>query len=192
MRMTSAYRWTSLRAVGVGIGLSLSTMLLAGCASRTVVEDEPTRLPSAPMASDSPRNPASGQQPQDEPFYGKRQGVGAGPVWMDDPAKRRGPQGQPAPFGRDTITGKPLTDLQPPDGVPGRIGQPARTPIAAAPVRPGTPAAGDGSNVVVGKGETLYAIARRHNVSVAALMQANNLTAESKLLAGQNLVIPTR
>jgi LysM repeat protein len=45
---------------------------------------------------------------------------------------------------------------------------------------------------VVGKGETLYGLARRYNVTVDALMRANNLTADNKLQAGQTLVIPSR
>ncbi|MFM9941719.1 MAG: LysM peptidoglycan-binding domain-containing protein [Hyphomicrobiaceae bacterium] len=178
------------RLIGLGTACGLAALVVTGCASRTVVEEENPRLPQAPMASGPSRGPAA-QEPQDPPFYGTRQSVGAGPVWMDDPAKRRGPQGQPAPFGRDTITGKPLSDLpSAPEGSP----PPQYSPDAAPATRPGaTPIVAPGTTVVVAKGETLYAIARRHNVSMDALMRANNLSAvNNKIQAGQTLIIPAR
>lgn len=45
--------------------------------------------------------------------------------------------------------------------------------------------------VDVRPGDTLYRIARAHNVSIAALMQANGLSSES-IKVGQRLTIPAR
>lgn len=54
---------------------------------------------------------------------------------------------------------------------------------AAAPAGPGK------SSIVVAQGDTLYAIAARHRVSVAALMQANNLQGPT-IVPGQRLTLP--
>jgi murein DD-endopeptidase MepM/ murein hydrolase activator NlpD len=42
----------------------------------------------------------------------------------------------------------------------------------------------------VAPGETVYSIARRHNVPVGAVMEANNLASANAIQAGQRLVIP--
>jgi LysM repeat protein len=42
----------------------------------------------------------------------------------------------------------------------------------------------------VAKGESLYAIAKKYHVTVAAIEKANNITGETKLKLGQNLSIP--
>jgi len=48
-------------------------------------------------------------------------------------------------------------------------------------------------NVVrVSKGDTLYSIARRKNVSVRALIERNNLKAPYRIFPGQKLVIPSQ
>ena len=149
----------------------LTGSLLAGCASRTVATEEP-----APLAAAPPRAPSYDNRSPSPPA--EPQGIGAKKIWMDDPALRRGPQGQPAPYGRDTVTGRPLGEL-PPSGQPP---QPGYAPLAR-PV--------PGNSVVVGRGDTLFAIARRHNVSVDALIRANNLSSD-RIREGQTLVIPPR
>jgi LysM repeat protein len=42
----------------------------------------------------------------------------------------------------------------------------------------------------VAKGESLYAIAKKYHVTIAAIEKANNITGETKLKLGQNLNIP--
>ena len=49
--------------------------------------------------------------------------------------------------------------------------------------------AADGGTIVVGEGDTLYKISRRYNVSVSALMQANNLQSPA-ISMGRKLVLP--
>ena len=70
----------------------------------------------------------------------------------------------------------------------------AADPYAAEPKAPGyvepdAAAAASGGTIVVGEGDTLYKISRRYNVSVAALMQANNLQTPA-ISMGRKLVIP--
>ena len=145
------------------VALVLCAAMVGGCSQRTMVEQDVSAAQRAePIARADPE---------------ARQSVGApDPVLTDDPSKRRGPQGQPAPYGRDTITGKALTDL---------LGQPG-----AGDQRSGSPAgATNGTRIVVGKGETLSTIARRHKVSVDSLRMANDLRAD-RINAGQTLIIP--
>jgi murein DD-endopeptidase MepM/ murein hydrolase activator NlpD len=47
-----------------------------------------------------------------------------------------------------------------------------------------------GTAVTVGRGDTVYNIARRHHVPVSAIVQANNLASPNALRLGQQLVIP--
>lgn len=46
--------------------------------------------------------------------------------------------------------------------------------------------------VIVGKGDTIYSISRRHKVSVRGVIEANNLTPPYFLKIGQRLVLPRR
>jgi len=46
--------------------------------------------------------------------------------------------------------------------------------------------------VIVGKGDTVYDISRRHRISVRAIIEANNLTPPYYLTVGQRLVLPRR
>lgn len=186
MTRTAIAGSSAVRILGLLTTLSVAS-LATGCSSRFGGDDD--ARPNAPIASNSPRPPAADVRAP-APAYNDRQGVGASPVWMDDPAKRRGPQGQPAPYGRDTVTGLPLSDLdKQPAQQPGARPA-ARPPIAKAQPRPASAAAG--SSIIVAKGDTLYGLARRHGVTVAALVQANNLTTDAKIKAGQTLIIPAR
>ena len=47
-----------------------------------------------------------------------------------------------------------------------------------------------GKPIVVGRGETLETISRKHGVPVAAILSANNLTSTAVVRPGQHLVIP--
>jgi murein DD-endopeptidase MepM/ murein hydrolase activator NlpD len=62
--------------------------------------------------------------------------------------------------------------------------------IVAAPPPPPSWTWEGGTPIVVGPGETLESIARRHAVPVAALVQANNLSSPAAVYPGQHLVIP--
>ncbi len=71
------------------------------------------------------------------------------------------------------------------------------------PTRPGTPVAGTlvteavsdvtpVSTYVVKAGDSLWAIARKHDLTVAQLTAANNMNAKSSLKPGQKLLIPAK
>jgi murein DD-endopeptidase MepM/ murein hydrolase activator NlpD len=64
--------------------------------------------------------------------------------------------------------------------------------IASAPPPPPPPVWTweGGTPVTVAPGETLETISRRHNVPVAAIMQANNITSPAQVHPGEHLVIP--
>lgn len=62
---------------------------------------------------------------------------------------------------------------------------------AVAQARPQAGVPGDPARTVtVGAGETIYTIARRHNVSTRILIEANDLAPPYRVTPGQDLVIP--
>ena len=77
--------------------------------------------------------------------------------------------------------GQPSADAQPGTGGP-TPPDTATTPPAAAPVAPKT--------YVVQTGDTMFSIAKKHGVSVDALLWANNLTDANVLKVGQQLTVP--
>ena len=94
---------------------------------------------------------------------------------------------QPAPAGR--IERQPLPQYQPQY-------QPPPPPPQPTSEVTGTVHSGGhwdwqgGSPIVVAPGETITAIAHRHNVPAHEILRANGLTASATLQAGQRLVIP--
>jgi membrane-bound lytic murein transglycosylase D len=62
----------------------------------------------------------------------------------------------------------------------------------AATTTPTTPTTQESDNThVVGKGDSLWAVARRHSVEVAELAKANRIKPDTPLREGQRLTIPT-
>jgi murein DD-endopeptidase MepM/ murein hydrolase activator NlpD len=66
------------------------------------------------------------------------------------------------------------------------VGRPPERPAE----RPAERNAAPGDSVVVGQGETLYAVARRANVPLRSLIEANNLQPPFRLVAGRRLTLP--
>lgn len=62
--------------------------------------------------------------------------------------------------------------------------------VAAVPATQGAPPADEPSTHLVQRGDTLYAIALRHGVTLQALIQANGIRNPNLLFPGQRLVIP--
>ena len=73
--------------------------------------------------------------------------------------------------------------------IPSSQPEAAPAPAAAPATAPATTAAGA---YVVQSGDTLYSIARRYGVTVAALQAANSLANPNRIWAGQHLVVPGR
>jgi len=100
----------------------------------------------------------------------------------------------------DTTTAAPLFNPEAP-----AVTLPASATGGAriAPTRPGTPVAGvlvaepvadvtPAATYSVKSGDSLWTIARKHNLTVAQLTAANSLSANAPLQPGQKLVIPSR
>lgn len=83
--------------------------------------------------------------------------------------------------------------------IPGRTAAPVAAPAtpaapsATAPAAPSAPVTAT-QYYTVRKGDTLSAIARRHNTSMAKIMQLNNMTAAQaqRLSIGQRIILPAR
>jgi len=67
---------------------------------------------------------------------------------------------------------------------------PPAAPAAAAPRAESSPAFVGAAAVVAGRGDTVYALARRHRVPVRALIEANKLSAPYYLNEGQRVTLP--
>lgn len=92
-------------------------------------------------------------------------------------------QGSPGSASSGAIT---QSDLPPPAGgysPPASAGPASGRLLASAPSSART--------VKVESGDTFNSIAKRHNVSVAELLKANNLPADAKIKLGQSLAIPS-
>ena len=100
----------------------------------------------------------------------------------------------------DTTTAAPLFNPESP-----AVALPASAAGGAriSPTRPGTPVAGvlvaepvsdvtPAASYSVKSGDSLWTIARKHNLTVAQLTAANSLSANAPLQPGQKLVIPSR
>jgi LysM repeat protein len=78
-----------------------------------------------------------------------------------------------------------------PGGVPAAP-VPTATPASTATPRPTARPAPSGTVYVVKRGDTLYAIATRHHLTLKALLAANPQIANANVLKiGQRIVIPT-
>lgn len=153
-----------------------------------------------------PAAPQGGSQiasapPQPQPGYGAggypAQG-GYPPAQGYEPEQRQMP---PPGYGQPPY---PASGYQPPPAQqpypPPQAYQPAPAQAPAQPYlpppqqayrQPGAPVGGGPATVEVRKGDTLYRIARAHNVTVADLMQANGLQSQT-IKEGQRLTIPAR
>ncbi|MEM7145382.1 MAG: LysM peptidoglycan-binding domain-containing protein [Verrucomicrobiota bacterium] len=87
-----------------------------------------------------------------------------------------------------------LAELRAQIGYTTKTATPAPTSPAptktTAPARPSPPPAAGGKTYVIQQGETLHAVARKHNVSISQLIAANNLVSPDNIQLGQTLVIP--
>lgn len=62
----------------------------------------------------------------------------------------------------------------------------------ASPIVPGAaPVSGSSTTYIVRAGDTLYAVARRHNLTISGLAAANGLSVTDHLRIGQQLTIPS-
>jgi len=106
------------------------------------------------------------------------------------------PMGEPAVASGQPSAQAASLQYAAPQTPPPRLAQPQppRTaPEATATVRPGTAGNWDwegGTAIIVGPGETIEGIARKHRVPASAIMAANGIANPDAIMAGQRLVIP--
>jgi murein DD-endopeptidase MepM/ murein hydrolase activator NlpD len=120
---------------------------------------------------------------------------------FNNPVARSTPRG-PFGAGAKSVEVAALPDPVPSSAPPGKPYAEQswkRSPMGAAPVAaapayapaaaPAAVASGAGESIDVQPGDTLYGISKRHHVSLAELMAANQMTAPN-LKPGQKLIIP--
>ena len=185
-----------------GLGASLGDPVTTGAVSRPAA---PSNL-SQPMPASLGAPPLQVAQTQFIP----PENIGGG--FAGTSAQPFPTQGTPQPFGTPMVAAPqpPLASVStqdlpalttvPSTGTPQAM--PALQPIAPAPLAPkalptGTPAnlavvPGDAYVHVVESGESLYAIARRYNVTAQAIVQANGNLSPDRIGVGQKLIIPNR
>ncbi len=160
-----------------GIAMAVTTAALAACESRDVeyryvppvVE---ARGPNAPFPVPEPTDKPEAAYPIDAPAAGKKE---VGVTTLDD-----------VPGGGS---------MAPPPKRPGYGGK-SFAPPKPAEAAPGAPKPSTAGGVLVGKtvtveqGDTVFGIARRHNVNAKEIIELNGLQPPYALKIGQKLKIP--
>src|SRR6476646_692219 len=170
--------------------LALMSVGFAGCSAdmQTRFSDNSFSNPfaSQPEATGSVRPPAA--ERREPPQYARPQASSA-PQFQSQalPAPAvAAPHAYPASSGGVSGGGRGISSYAPPSHSP--IETTATVPprsVAAA-----RPSAQNGSTIIVGTSDTLDSLAKRHNVSAAAILQANGYKGPRVLSPGQQLIIP--
>ena len=170
--------------------LALMSVGFAGCSAdmQTRFSDSSFSNPfaSQPEATGSVRTPAA--ERREPPQYARPQASSA-PQFQSQalpPPAVVAPHAYPASSGGVSGGGRGISSYAPPSHSP--IETTATVPprsVAAA-----RPAAPNGSTIIVGTSDTLDSLAKRYNVSAAAILQANGYKGPRVLSPGQQLIIP--
>ena len=169
--------------------LALMSVGFAGCSAdmQTRLSDSSFSNPfaSQPEATGSVRSPAV--ERREPPQYVRPQA--SAPQFQSQalPAPAvAAPHAYPASSGGVSGGGRGISSYAPPSQPP--IETTATVPprsVAAA-----RPAAQNGTSIIVGTSDTLDILAKRYNVSAAAILQANGYKGPRVLSPGQQLIIP--
>ncbi|MEH2608970.1 peptidoglycan DD-metalloendopeptidase family protein [Bradyrhizobium sp. AZCC 1693] len=169
--------------------LALMSVGFAGCSAdmQTRFSDSSFSNPfaSQPEATGSVRSPAA--ERRELPQYARPQA--SAPQFQSQalpPAAVAAPPAYPASSGGVSGGGRGISSYAPPSQPP--IETTATVPprsVAAA-----RPAAQNGTTIIVGTSDTLDILAKRYNVSSAAILQANGYKGPRVLSPGQQLIIP--
>jgi murein DD-endopeptidase MepM/ murein hydrolase activator NlpD len=169
--------------------LALMSVGFAGCSAdmQTRLSDSSFSNPfaSQPEATGSVRSPAV--ERREQPQYSRPQA--STPQFQSQalpPAAVAAPPAYPASSGGVSGGGRGISSYAPPSQPP--IETTATVPprsVAAA-----RPAAQNGTTIIVGTSDTLDLLAKRYNVSAAAILQANGYKGPRVLSPGQQLIIP--
>jgi murein DD-endopeptidase MepM/ murein hydrolase activator NlpD len=169
--------------------LALMSVGFAGCSAdmQTRLSDSSFSNPfaSQPEATGSVRTPAV--ERREQPQYARPQA--SAPQFQSQalPAPAAvAPSAYPASSGGVSGGGRGISSYAPPSRSP--IETTATVPprsVAAA-----RPSAQNGATIIVGTSDTLDGLAKRYNVSTAAILQANGYKGPRVLSPGQQLIIP--
>jgi murein DD-endopeptidase MepM/ murein hydrolase activator NlpD len=168
--------------------LTLMSVGFAGCSAdmQTRLSDFSNPFASQPEATGSVRAPAA--ERRELPQYSRPQASSA-PQYQSQPLPApavAAPPAYPASSGGVSGGGRGISSYAPPSRPP--IETTATVPprsVAAA-----RPAAQNGTTIIVGTSDTLDILAKRYNVSAAAILQANGYKGPRVLSPGQQLIIP--
>ena len=167
--------------------LALMSVGFAGCSAdmQTRFSDFSNPFASQPEATGSVRPPAV--ERREPPQYARPQA--SAPQFQSQalpPPAVAAPSAYPASSGGVSGGGRGISSYAPPSHPP--IETTATVPprsVAAA-----RPAAPNGTTIIVGTSDTLDILAKRYNVSSAAILQANGYKGPRVLSPGQQLIIP--
>ena len=168
--------------------LTLMSVGFAGCSAdmQTRFSDFSNPFASQPEATGSVRTPAV--ERREPPQYARPQ-ASSTPQFQSQPLPApaaSAPSAYPASSGGVSGGGRGISSYAPPSQPP--IETTATVPprsVAAA-----RPAAQNGTTIIVGTSDTLDILAKRYNVSAAAILQANGYKGPRVLSPGQQLIIP--
>jgi murein DD-endopeptidase MepM/ murein hydrolase activator NlpD len=170
--------------------LALMSVGFAGCSAdmQTRFSDSSFSNPfaSQPEATGSVRTPAV--ERREQPQYSRPQASSA-PQYQSQPLPApavAAPHAYPASSGGVSGGGRGISSYAPPSRSPIETTAtvPPRSVAAARPV------AQNGATIIVGTSDTLEILAKRYNVSAAAILQANGYKGPRVLSPGQQLIIP--
>jgi murein DD-endopeptidase MepM/ murein hydrolase activator NlpD len=168
--------------------LALMSVGFAGCSAdmQTRFSEFANPFASQPEATGSVRSPAV--ERRELPQYSRPQASSA-PQYQSQPLPAPAvatPHAYPASSGGVSGGGRGISSYAPPSRSPiettGTV--PPRSVAAARP------AAQNGTTIIVGTSDTLDLLAKRYNVSAAAILQANGYKGPRMLSPGQQLIIP--
>src|SRR5215218_47261 len=167
--------------------LALMSVGFAGCSAdmQTRLSDSSFSNPfaSQPEATGSVRSPAA--ERRELPQYARPQPSSA-PQFQSQALPPPAVAAPPAYSGGMSGGGRGVSSYAPPSQSPIETTAtvPPRSVAAARPVAP------NGSTIIVGTSDTLDGLAKRYNVSSAAILQANGYKGPRVLSPGQQLIIP--
>jgi len=168
--------------------LALMSVGFAGCSAdmQTRLSDFSNPFASQPEATGSVRTPAV--ERREPPQYARPQASSA-PQYQSQPLPApavAAPHAYPASSGGVSGGGRGISSYAPPSRPPIETTAtvPPRSVAAARPV------AQNGTTIIVGTSDTLDLLAKRYNVSAAAILQANGYKGPRVLSPGQQLIIP--
>lgn len=169
--------------------VALATVGLAGCSADTSSRFAQDSFLTSPYSSRTTGSIAPPQQPAP---YGRVESrplpqYSSAPLTPPVAAPRSYPSASASPAGTSG-GGAGIASYTPPPAPRIEPSRPAPSQSVAAS-RSAAPAA-NGTTIIVGTGDTLEGIARRYNVSTAAILSANGYRGPRVLQPGQQLIVP--